>query len=144
MELRTDATLLLDPLRPRNDHSIACPTEVRGNLLCPLERRGQAVRPANGIMVERQRTAEIIHVRHDLLEVFRYRVEEGHLIERTLLAALSARAIVTLNIDDEGVVQLTKVLNRVEEQAHLVVRLVYRRAINLHTERVDLQESVFA
>src|SRR5258707_14254490 len=89
-------------------------------------------------MVERQRTAEFIHVRHDLLEVFRDGVEEGHLIEQTLLAALSARSIVALNIDYERVVQLTQVLNSVEDPAHLIVGIGERRGINLHHVRVDL------
>ena len=138
MELRADGSLILDPHRPRHDHAIACATEVRRDLLGPLERRVQAARPAYGIAVERERTAQIIHARHDLLKVFRYSIEEGHLVEQSLLTTLGARAIVVLDIDYKCVVQLTQVLNSVEDPAHLVMGIGERSGINLHHARVDL------
>ena len=55
------------------------------------------------------------------LEVFGHGVEEGHLIEQPVLPALGAGAVVALDIDHQRVVQFARLLNRVENPAHLGV-----------------------
>ena len=96
------------------------------------------MRPTDGVVVERERAAQVIHARHDLLEIFRNSVEESHLVEQALLAALGAGPIVALDIYDERIVQLPEILNSVEDPAHLVVGVTKRGGINLHHVRIDL------
>ncbi len=44
------------------------------------------------------------------LEILRHGVEERHLVEQALRAALGARAVVALDVDDQRVVQFAHVL----------------------------------
>ena len=44
------------------DQAVACAAEVGRNLLGPLERRVHGVGPADRIVVEGHRSAEVIHV----------------------------------------------------------------------------------
>src|SRR3982074_3315908 len=64
VELRADATLILDARGPGDDHAVAGTAEVRGNLLGPLERGVHRVRPTDGVMIERGWATELIHAAH--------------------------------------------------------------------------------
>ena len=63
VELGADAALVLDPRGPGDDQAVARAAEVGGDLLGPLERRVHRVRPADRVVVERRRPAELVHAR---------------------------------------------------------------------------------
>ncbi len=138
MELRADAALVLDPRRPRDDHAVARAAEVRRDLLGPLERRVHRVRPADRIVVEGHRPAELVHAAQHFREVLRDVVEERHLVQETVRAALGARAVVALDVDDERVVELAQLVDRIDHAAHLVVGVRERGGVDLHHVGGDL------
>src|SRR5437667_9244380 len=105
VELRADATLVLDARGPGYDHAVPSTAEVRGNLLGPLERRVHRVGPTDRVVIECCRTTEFIHAAHDFLKVFRDGVEKRHFVEQTLRSAFGARAVITLYVDDQRVVE---------------------------------------
>src|SRR6266705_6547027 len=109
VELRADATLVLDARGPGDDHAVASTAEVRGNLLGPLEWRVHRVRPTDRVVIERRWATELIHAAHDFFEIFGNSVEKGHFIEQALWSALSARAVISLDVDDQRVVELALV-----------------------------------
>src|SRR5207245_162010 len=65
-KLRPDLTLSFDSFGPMHYHSVASAAPVRSNLLGPLERSIQSMRPANGIMRESIWTSPVIYMVHHL------------------------------------------------------------------------------
>ena len=59
-ELVAELALGLDPARPVHDRAVAGAAPVRGDLLRPLVRRAQRVRPADGVVVVGVRPAELV------------------------------------------------------------------------------------
>ena len=109
VELRADAALVLDPLRPGDDQAVARAAEVRGDLLGPLERRVHRVRPADRVVVVTSSAPPSSSImRQHVLEVLGRGVEDGHFVERALQAAFGAGAVVALDVDDQRVVQLAR------------------------------------
>jgi hypothetical protein len=72
VELRPQAAVIGDALRPRHHETVARAAEVRRHLLHPLERRRSRPAPAHRVVVLVQRAAEFV----DVLE------HERHIIER--------------------------------------------------------------
>jgi hypothetical protein len=117
VELGADASLVLDPCRPGDHEAIAGAAEMAGDLFGPREGRVHRMRPADRVMVEGGRPAQLVHAALDFLEVFGRGVEEGHLVEQALMAALGTGTVVALDINDQSVVQLAGFLNRVKDAA---------------------------
>src|SRR5947209_4626782 len=114
VELRADATLVLDARGPRDNHAIAGAAEVRGNLLGPLERSVHRVGPTDRIVIECRRATKFIHAAYDFFEILRNGVEKGHFVEQALWSAFSARAVISLDVDDQRVVEFTQVRKRID------------------------------
>ncbi len=138
VELSADASFVLDPRRPRDDQPVTRAAEVRSDLLRPLKRRVHRMRPADGIVVERRRRAQFVHAFEDCAEIFGDSVEEGHLVEQAIKSAFGAGTVVPLDVDDQRIVQLAEIFNRVEDAAHLVVGIGQRRGVDLHHAGKDL------
>ena len=89
-------------------------------------------------MVERVRPTELVHAARDLGEVLRDGVEERHLVEQPVRTAFGARAVVTLDVDHQRVVELALFAHRVEDATHLVVGVRKCRGVDLHHAGSDL------
>ena len=98
-ELVAQLALRLDPLRPGDDHRIG-DAALEVVALPHLERRVERPRPADRIVVVGRRRAELVEVRHVLLDRVRDAVEELVLVDRAVRAALAARAVVGDEHDD--------------------------------------------
>jgi hypothetical protein len=120
-ELGPNTAFILDARGPGNHETVACSAEMRRHLLGPLERRVHGVGPAYRIVVECRGAAQVVHMRHHLLEVFGNAVENRHLVKQTLQRSLGAGAIVALDVDDQRVIQLSHVIYRLVDAAHLRV-----------------------
>src|SRR6266480_3331279 len=65
-KLRPNLSLGFDSFGPMHYHSVAGTAPMRSNLLCPLQRGIQSMRPANGIMWESIWASPVIYVIHHL------------------------------------------------------------------------------
>jgi hypothetical protein len=64
--------------------------------------------------------AWFFHAPLDLLEVLGDCIEDSHLVEQSLHAAFAARAVVSLDIDHQHVLQFPQILDGIEDAAHLM------------------------
>ena len=65
-------------------------------------------------------------------------VQRRHLVERARQRALQAGAVVAPDPDHEGVVELTHLLDRVEDSPHVPVRVLRVAGVGLHLPGVEL------
>ncbi len=134
------AALVLDALRPVNDHAVAGAAEVGGHLLGPREGRVEGHRPAGGHVREGFRTAPLVDQRDEVLHLLGHAVEVGHLVVHADEAALGAGAVVAGDVDEQRVVQLADVLQRLHESPDLVIGLLQesREHLGLAREQAPL------
>ena len=144
MELRTDLALGFDPVRPVHDGSVARPSPVPRDLLRPLIRRVHRARPANRIVVVGGRRAELIDARRHELGGLQGggSVEHHQLVERPLVGALGARAIVTDDVVDERVLEHAEIIERIDHAADVVVGVLEETRVDLHLASQDGLEVV--
>ena len=134
----------LDPLRPCHDHRVAGAAEVAGGLLAPLEGGVEGVRPGRGdvrrgvVAAERLEAAVLLDEPELLLRLENESVEEGELVERARDRALEAGAVVTPDVDDERVVEVAHLVDRVEEPADVPVGVLLVAGVDLGLARVEL------
>src|SRR5437773_1646816 len=79
-KLRPDLTSSFDSFGPMHYHPVAGTAPMRSNLLGPLERSIQGMRPANGIVRESIWTSPVIYMIHHLGSVPDNAVQGHHLI----------------------------------------------------------------
>ena len=121
MELAADASRIVDMARRGHDDALGGPAEMRRHLLHPLERGVHRPRPRRGKMREGpvrapERVPEVLSLhRH------RHAIEGRELVGRTVDHAFGARAVVTADIDDQGVVEFSEVFYRLDDPTDLVV-----------------------
>ena len=143
-ELLPQPASVLDPPRPRDHHRVAGAAEVAGQLLAPLERGIAGPAPAGGIVRRGQRPAPCVEaaVLLDLLELLlsgeRDPVVDDELVESARRRALHAGAVVAPDVDHERVVELAQLLQRVEQPADVVVRVLLVARVHLHLPGVEL------
>lgn len=111
---------------------------MRCDLFGPLKRRVHGVRPTDGIVVERGGRAKFVHSLQNFAEFFRDRIKECHFVEQAVESSFGAGAVVPLDVNDQGVVQLAEIFNGVEDAPHLVVGIGQGRGIDLHHAGIDL------
>ncbi len=116
--------LSLMPLRPVDDHAVAGAAEVGGHLLGPREGRVEGDRPAGGHVREGFRTAPLVDQRDQVLDLLGHAVEVGHLVVHADEAALGAGAVVAGDVDEQRVVHLADVFERLREPANFRVGLL--------------------
>ena len=97
--------LTLDPLRPGHDQRVTN-AAVIAIALPHLERRVEGHRPAGGIMIVRQRTAQHIQVLEVLLQAIGNAIHKLALIDRAGGTTLAAGAVIG-DHDDQRIVELT-------------------------------------
>ena len=143
-ELRAQIAVGLDAVRPGDDHRVARPTQVTRHLLAPLERRIVGMGPGRGEVRRRViappalDAAVLLDELQLLLGIEHEAVEEGHLVERAGERPFHAGAVVTPDVEDEGIVQVTHLLDRVEQPAGVPVGVLGEAREDLHLAGVEL------
>ena len=131
MELAADAAHIGDVARPGHDHALGGPAEVRRHLLHPFERGVHRPRPfrrkmREGLVRAPERVPEVLRLhRH------RDAIESGELVGRAVDHAFGARAVVTADVDDQGVVELAEVFDGLDDPADLMVGVGEVRAVDI-------------
>ena len=121
VKLAADAAHVVDVAGPRHGHALGRAAVVRRHLLRPLERRVHRPRPGcgevrEGLVGSPERVPEQLGLdRHGNA------IEGGELVRRAVEHAFGARAVVAGDVDDQGVVELAHVLDRLDDAADLVV-----------------------
>ena len=143
MELTADRSDILDVAGPRNRQSLAGATEVRGDLLGPLEGGVEGPRPAD-------RHVRIGFLRTPLFEMqelqrfgsFQDTIVSGELVVSTGQGAFRAGAVVATDIDDQRVVEFTHVLDLLDHAVDLIVGIgcVTRKGFRLALEKFLFQQ----
>ena len=122
VELGADATDVLDVAGPRYGHALACAAEMRCDLLGPFERRVERPRPGHRHMRVGLVGAPGFIIQHQFgFREVQNAVVGGHLVRGALKRAFGAGAVVAADIDDQRVVELAHVLDRLNHAADLIV-----------------------
>ena len=121
MELVADAAGVLDALGPGHHHAGARAAEVRRDLLDPAIGGVHRKRPGHGEVGVGDIGAPRRHERQHLFDAVFEAVEIGDLVRRAVHRAFGAHAIVAEDVDDQRVVELAELLDRVDDAADLVV-----------------------
>ncbi len=108
-------------LRPGHHHAGARAAQVRGDLLDPAVGRVHGKGPRHGEVVVGEVGAPDRDQRQHLLHGEGEAVEVGDLVRRAVHRALGAHAVVAADEDDQGVVELAELLDRLDDAADLVV-----------------------
>src|SRR6266566_7490055 len=108
-KLRPDLAPGFDTFGPMHYHSVASASPMRSNLLGPLERSIQRVRPANGIVRESIRASPVIDMIHHLGSSTNNAIQSHHLVVRPFRSAFGARSVIAYNVDEESVIQFAHV-----------------------------------
>ena len=132
MELRAHLAFCLDALGPMNHHPVAGAAETGGDLLGPRKRRIARDGPPGSHVGIRQRAAEVVVVRQNVLDGFMHAVEVGHLVKQAIHAAFGARAIVADDVEDQRIVHLARLLDGLDQPADLRVRVLAEAGVDLH------------
>ena len=132
-----DAALVLDARRPRH-HGAGAAAAARGDRLAVGERRRRGVGPRGGIAAVRFRAAEVVDLPLEVVERLGDAVPVAELVHDPVQAALGRRAVVAGDVDDERVVELAGLLDRLDDAADLVVGVLDRGAEDLHPAGADL------
>ena len=105
-ELRADLALGLDALRPVDDGAVARPAPVRRDLLGPLVGRVHRMRPADGVVVVRLGSAELVDPGREVLGRLEslQTVEVAHLVVAAVERPFGGGAVVAGDVVDERVV----------------------------------------
>src|SRR5260370_5466728 len=111
-KLRPHLPSSFDSFGPMHYHSVAGTAPMRSNLLGPLERSIQGMRPADGIVGESIRASPIIDMIHHLGSSTNNPFHAHHLLVRPFRSAFGARSVIAYNVDEESVIQLTHVAYR--------------------------------
>src|SRR5437762_13662518 len=87
-------------------HSVARAAPMRSNLLGPLKRSIQGMRPANGIVRESIWASPVIYMIHHLGSSTNSAIQRHHLIVRPVRSAFGARSVSTYNVNELGIMEL--------------------------------------
>src|SRR5947208_2363270 len=108
-KLRPDLPFGFDSVGPMHDHPVTGATPMRSNLLGPLERSIQSMRPANGIVRESVWASPVIYMIHHLGSIPNNAIQRHHLIVRPFRSTFGARSVIAYNVNEKSVIQLTDV-----------------------------------
>src|ERR1035441_9936279 len=134
----------LDLVRPGDHHRVPRPAQVAGHLLAPLERGVPGVSPGRGemrrgVIAAQGVDAAVLLDELHLLRGFEHdAVQERHLVERAGDRALHAGAVVTPDIEDERVIQVAHLLDRIQQPAHVPVGVLRIAREHLHLPGIQL------
>src|SRR5437773_6989802 len=122
-EGRADGAAVLNARRPVDDERVAHAAAV-GVLLVPAKGSIPGLRPSPRDVAVRVRPADVIEpVRHDVIDVLRYEIEETELVHDAVWAALLAGAVVRAE-HEEGVFEQTLLFEEAGQASNLRIRVV--------------------
>ena len=150
VELMANAADVLDVAGPRHANALRRSAAMRRDLFHPFERRVHRPRPAGrkvreGLVRSPELVPEelILHRHGDA-------IEGGEFVRCPVEHALGARAVVAADVDDQRVVELAHVLDRLNDAADLVVGVREVSAVHvglfdeelllLPTQRIPLRQ----
>src|SRR5438093_5339515 len=122
-KLRPDLSFGFDSFWPMHHHSIAGASPVRSNLLGPLERSIQRMRPANGIVRESIRTSPVIYVIHHLRRITNNAVQCHHLVIGSFRSSFGTGSVIAYNVNAQGFIQLAHVARSLNQSADSLIGL---------------------
>src|SRR5436190_21467644 len=108
-KLRADLTLGFDSFGPMHHHSVAGAAPMGSNLLGPLERSIQGMRPANGIVRESISASPVIYMIHHLGSIADNAIQGHHLIVSPFGSSFGARSVISYNVNKQSVIQFAHV-----------------------------------
>lgn len=120
-ELFAKRTLVLDPRRPRDRHVLPDAAELRSVLLEPAERCIESPGPARRHVVVRLLRAPDVIPLHLILDWNADAIEECNFIRSARGTTLRAGTVVTVDVDDERVVQLAHVIDSLNDAPDFTV-----------------------
>src|ERR1035441_586198 len=123
LKLGANAVNILDAFWPINHHGIARAAKMRSDALAPLEGRVAGPRPTDRVMRRGVRAAQFIKPGQRFGSVVFNAVGLRHHVGGAAQAAFKAGAIVPGDIDDHGVVHLSRVTDGIKNTAQLVIVL---------------------
>ena len=142
-ELRTQPAGVVDAVGPVHDQRVARPAEVRADLLAPLERRVPRPRPRGAVVGVHDRRAPLVQPAVALGELELHLVGQRdavlhrQLVERAGDRPFHAGAVVTPDPQDQRVVELAQLLDRVDHAADVVVGVLRVAGVDLHLAGVE-------
>ena len=143
-ELRADLALGLDAFRPVDDGAVACAAPVRRDLLGPLVGRVHRVRPADGVVVVRLGSAELVDPGREVLGRLQrlQTVEVAHLVVAAVERPFGGGAVVAGDVVDERVVGDAQLGQRVDQPAHVVIGVFHEARVHFHLPAQHRLESL--
>ena len=126
-ELVSDLSVGSDPVRPGDHHRVPGAAEVARHLFAPLERGVVGVGPGGGevrcgvVAAESLDSAVLLDELQLMFGVEHHPVEEGHFVERTGDGSFHAGAVVAPDVEDQRVVEITQILDRVQQSTDVPV-----------------------
>src|SRR6266513_5544978 len=108
-KLRPDLPFGFDSFGPMHHHPVTGTTPMRSNLLGPLERSIQGMRPANRIVRKSIWASPVVYMIHHLGGSANNAIQCHHLIIRSFRSSLGTRSVVTYNVNEQGVIQFAYV-----------------------------------
>ena len=138
VELIADAALVLNARWPGHGHAVAGAAEVRRHLLGPLvgsvKRPGPADRIVRVSLVCAPDVVELhVHFHRRL-----HTVQIGELAIDAIQCSLGARAIIATDVDDERVIELANVLDRLNHATNLGISVSEEGPINVGFPDIEL------
>ena len=121
-ELIADAAHVRDVPGPRDGHALTYTTQMRSDLLEPAERRVEGPGPGSRhVRIGQVGAPHVVELHLDVDRKLVEAIEEGHFVGRAHRPALGTRAIVAVDVDDQRVVELAHVIDRLDDAADLMV-----------------------
>ena len=134
MELRANLALSFDSPGPMHNQSVACTAPMRCHLLGPLVGRVHRMRPAHRVVIVGLDPAEFFDMR--LQELRRLKIGKAgkrhQLVVGALQGALARGAVVADDQIDQRVVDDVEILQRVDEEADVIVGMLHEAREDLH------------
>ena len=147
-ELRAQPSCIGDPIGPMHDQGITGTAEVRADLLAPPERRIPGPGPGSPVVRRHDRRAPLFDPAVALRELELHLVGERdavlhrQLVERTGDGSLHARAVVAPDPDDQGVIELPELLDRIDHPPDVVVGVLGIPGVDLHLAGIERLQPV--
>src|SRR5437667_6311304 len=110
---------------------------MRSNLLGPLKRGIQSMRPANGIVRESIWTSPVIDMIHHLGRSAYNTIQRHHLIVSPFRASLGAGAVIAYNVDEKGVIQFAHVAYCLNQSSDFIIGLFSKPGEDFHLARQE-------
>src|SRR5438067_13868879 len=136
-KLWADLTFSFDSFGPMHYHAVAGAAPMRSNLLGPLERSIQSMRPANRIVRESMWTSPVIDMVHHLGCITINAIQRHHLIVSPFGSSFGTGSVIAYNINKQGVIQFTHVAQCLNQSSDFIIGLFGKAGEYFHLSRQE-------